>query len=127
MLRAVLCTDPPVEVAGVWWTTVAAQLDDGVMVTRRWVIIGVGVVAAAGLVTAAAVFGLQGVEAASWIAGVAGVVVGVAAIALSRPTVSSVRPSSAAAAVAGSRSVQTSGEISGVVSTGDGSVIIQHQ
>jgi hypothetical protein len=52
------------------------------MRTRRWTVIGLGVLVALGLAAAALSFGSQGIETASWIAGVASPVIAVAAVVL---------------------------------------------
>jgi hypothetical protein len=104
-------------------------VDDVVMRTRRWAIIGVGVAVAVGLATAAVVFGLQGVEVASWLAGVAGLVVAIAAVVVAPSGPSpAAGPASGAGTVtaSGARSV-AAGEISGIVSTGDDATNIQHR
>ncbi|OZV81671.1 hypothetical protein CA850_10945 [Micromonospora echinospora] len=101
------------------------------MRARRWVIVGMGGAVAAGLVVAAVLFGLQGVEVAGWLAGVASLVVAVTAVLLapsggSTPT----PPASASAEVrspAGSRSVVVRGDATGIVSTGDDTTNIQHR
>lgn len=98
----------------------AAPVDDSVVLRRQWVIIGVAAVVAAGLVVAAVVFGSRGVEVASWLAGVASLVVAVAAVVLAR----SGSPAPAAGgdrtvSSPGGRSVGAGGDVSGIVSTGD--------
>jgi hypothetical protein len=113
-----------------WMPVVAGVVDDAVMRMRRWVIIGVGGFVAVGLAVAALLFGLRGVEVASWLAGVGGVVVGVAAIVLA-PSSSAVPPAVAGSGVgasgSGSRSVRAGGEISGIVSTGDAATNTQRR
>jgi hypothetical protein len=94
-----------------------------VMRTRRWVIFGVGVLVAAGLAVAALVFGLRGVEVASWLAGSASLVVAIAAIVLTCPGSAAPAP----APSPGSRSVSAGGDISGIVSTGDHTTNTQHR
>ncbi len=101
-------------------------VDNVVMRTRRWVIIGVGGLVAAGLAVAAVVFGLRGVEVASWLAGVAGVVVGVAAVVLA-PGSAPTPPPGVGASESAAGSVHVGGEVSGIVSTGDGATNIQHR
>jgi hypothetical protein len=76
--------------------------------SRRWVVIGTGVAAAAGLAVTAFLFGREGVEAASWIAGVASLVVAVAAFVLV--------PGGGAPA---ERSVTVTGDVDGIISIGD--------
>jgi hypothetical protein len=101
--------------------------DDAVMGPRRWVIIGVGGAVAVCLGVAAAVFGLQGVEVASWLAGIAGVVVAVAAIVLApaappstpRPASPSTSQREARSTSSGERSISAGGNIDGIASTGD--------
>ncbi|WP_238015018.1 hypothetical protein KZZ52_33790 [Dactylosporangium sp. AC04546] len=88
-------------------------------VKRRWVIISSGVVIVMGLGVAALLFGLRGLEVASWLAGVGGFIASVVTLMLARPVHN-------AGASAASRSV-TAVEVSGVVSTGDNSVIIQQR
>ncbi len=69
--------------------------DDVVVGSRHWVVIGVGGAVAAGLLVVAAVlFGLQGVEVASWLAGVASFVVAVAALVLALPRNPAAAPNS---------------------------------
>ncbi|MEV6801394.1 hypothetical protein AB0M91_24080 [Micromonospora rifamycinica] len=99
------------------------MVDDAVMRIRRWVIFGVGVLVAAGLAVAALLFGLKGVEVASWLAGSASLVVAIAAIGLTRPG-----PAARAPALSpGSQSVSAGGDISGIVSTGDHTTNTQHR
>ncbi|PTA47443.1 hypothetical protein [Micromonospora sp. RP3T] len=95
------------------------------MRTRRWVIIGVGSAVATGLATTAVVFGLRGVEVASWLAGVASLVVAIAA-AVSAPSSSAPSPPKTTPGATGDRSV-TTGEISGIVSTGDNARNVQRR
>jgi hypothetical protein len=103
-------------------------VDDTVMGTRRWVIIGLGALVAAGLAVAALVFGLRGVEVASWVAGVGGLVVAVAAIVLAPSGSSAPAPTPGTTVCSsGSRSVSAGGEISGIVSTGDHTKNTQHR
>jgi hypothetical protein len=103
-------------------------VDDVVMLTRRWVIIGVGVLVAAGFAVAALVFGLRGVEVASWVAGIASLVVAVAAIVLARPGSPTPAPAPGTSSSSpGSRSVSAGGDISGIVSTGDHTNNTQHR
>ncbi|WP_121395772.1 hypothetical protein [Micromonospora sp. M71_S20] len=101
------------------------------MRSRRWVIIGVGGVAAAGLVVAAVVFGLQGVEVASWVAGVASLVVAVAAVVLApsgSPAAAATPPGAAAVPPpAGPGSIVAGGDITGIASTGDNATNTQHR
>jgi hypothetical protein len=89
--------------------------------TRRWVVIGTGAAAAAGLAAGAFFFGLQGVEVASWIAGVAALVVAVAAFVLA--------PDGTGAAPAGKaeRSVTVTGDVGGIISIGDNATNTQQR
>ncbi|MEH0975283.1 hypothetical protein V6U77_29595 [Micromonospora sp. CPCC 205546] len=112
----------------------ARLADDVVMLSRRWVVIGVGGVVAAGLVVAAVVFGWQGVEVASWLAGAASFVVAVAALVLApsgnptatpTPTAPVTPPPSAP--VAGPRSITVQGDLTGIASTGDNTTNTQHR
>ncbi|GAA3780187.1 hypothetical protein GCM10022379_53830 [Micromonospora maritima] len=83
-----------------------------------------GSAVATALATVAVVFGLRGVEVASWLAAVAGLVVAVAAVVLA--------PSPTASLPAGSagrsedRSVTAHG-ISGIASTGDNARNVQRR
>jgi len=107
---------------------VAGVVDDAVMQTRRWVVIGFGVVVAAGLAVAAVVFGLKGVEVASWVAAVAGVVVAVAAILLAPAAPSPPSsPGAVSSSSSGERSISAGGDISGIASTGDSSTNTQQR
>jgi hypothetical protein len=110
---------------------VAMVADDVVMGSRRWVIIGVGGVVAAGLVVAAVLFGLQGVEVASWLAAVASLMVAVAAVVLAPPVApASTPPTPDAGAVtppAGPGSIVVHGDLTGIASTGDNATNIQHR
>lgn len=105
---------------------VAVRFDDVVMLSRRWVIIGVGVAVAAGLGATALVFGLRGVEVASWLAAVAGLVVAVAAIVLA-PSGSSTPDPGPVAPSGGSGAINAGGDITGIASTGDNTTNIQHR
>jgi hypothetical protein len=89
------------------------------MGARRWVILSVGVVVAAGLGVAAWLFGEHGVEFASWLAGVAGLVVAAAALVVAWPGSSPSRSGSAP-------EVSVGRDNSGIISTGDGAQITQH-
>jgi hypothetical protein len=105
--------------------------DDAVMRSRRWVIIGVGVAVAAGLAVAAVLFGLRGVEVASWLAGIAGLMVAVAAVVLA-PSASPPPPppaprSAGSSSAMGERSISAGGDISGIASTGDNTTNEQHR
>lgn len=102
-----------------------------IMRSRRWVVIGVGGVVAAGLVVAAAVFGLQGVEVASWLTGAASFVVAVATpvlapsggpAAASTPTAAVMPPTAA-----GPRSITVQGDLTGIASTGDNTTNTQQR
>ncbi|MEU4569167.1 hypothetical protein [Micromonospora sp. NPDC023956] len=102
------------------------------MRSRRWVIVGVGGAVAAGLVVAAVLFGLQGVEVAGWLAGVASLVVAVTAVLLapsgaSTPTPAASAPDVATLPPAGPRSVVVTGDVTGIVSTGDSTTNTQHR
>ncbi|MEU4159675.1 hypothetical protein [Actinoplanes sp. NPDC026670] len=118
------------------------------MRTRRWVIIGTGAVAVAALITAAVLFGLRGVEAVSWIAGVASLVVAVAVMIVTWPSAGAgpaavqggaapERPAPEGGAAPqppapeghgpAARSVTVDGGVDGIVSTGDGTTNIQHR
>ncbi|MFG1804610.1 hypothetical protein ACGFI4_31150 [Micromonospora carbonacea] len=103
--------------------------DDVVMGSRRWVVIGVGGVVAAGLVVAAVMFGLQGVEVASWLAGAASFVVTVAALVLALPRNSAAAPPPAAVTppAAGPGSITVQGDLTGIASTGDNATNTQHR
>ncbi|MEU4626801.1 hypothetical protein AB0G04_43325 [Actinoplanes sp. NPDC023801] len=90
--------------------------------TRRWVVIGTGVTAAAGLAAGAFFFGLEGVEAASWIAGVASLVVAVAAFVLAPGA-----GTPAAGDPAAARSVTVTGDVGGIVSIGDNATNTQQR
>ncbi|WP_091654241.1 hypothetical protein [Micromonospora pallida] len=99
------------------------------MRSGRWLIIGVGVTVAGGLVAAAVLFGLQGVEVASWLAGVASLAVAVSAVALAP---SGVRASDSGGADAvtppsGPRSVAVGGDLTGIASTGDNTTNTQQR
>jgi hypothetical protein len=115
------------------WPAVAMVADDVVMRSRRWLIIGVGGVVAAGLVVAAVVFGLQGVEVASWLAGAASFVVAVAALVLAPSGNPAATPTPTAAApvtpppAAGPRSITVQGDLTGIASTGDNTTNTQHR
>ncbi|WP_416904617.1 hypothetical protein [Micromonospora echinospora] len=91
------------------------------MRSRRWVVVGVGGAVAAGLVVAAVLFGLQGVEVAGWLAGVASLVVAVTAVLLAPSGASKPAPAASGEVrpPAGSRSVVVRGDVTGIVSTGD--------
>ncbi|MEV0611522.1 hypothetical protein AB0I61_34790 [Polymorphospora rubra] len=97
------------------------------MGTRRWVIFGVGVTVAAGLAVAALMFGLRGVEVAGWLAGVASLVVAVAAVVLAAPPRSSAPSSGPMASAGGAGSIHAGGDITGIASTGDDTTNIQHR
>jgi hypothetical protein len=101
--------------------------DDVLMRTRRWVVIGFGVVVAAGLAVAAVLFGLRGVEVASWLAGVAGLVAAVAAVVLAPAGSPPVPRPGPPAAGGGPRSVTVGGDVGGIVSTGDGTTNVQQR
>ncbi|NBE82152.1 hypothetical protein GVV04_14405 [Micromonospora sp. NEAU-HG-1] len=97
------------------------------MGSRRWVIVGVGGGVAAGLVVAAVLFGLRGVEVASWLAGVASLLVAVTAVVLSPAWTPTPTPSTVPTPPAGSGSVVVAGDVTGIVSTGDSGTNIQHR
>ncbi|MGY3520961.1 hypothetical protein ACVMYR_32175 [Micromonospora sp. PTRAS2] len=104
--------------------------DDVVMGSRRWVVIGVGGLVAAGLVVVAVVFGLQGVEVASWLAGAASFVVAVAALVLApsgNPAVAPTPPAVVTPPVAGPGSITVQGDLTGIASTGDNATNTQHR
>ncbi|MFJ8691073.1 hypothetical protein [Micromonospora wenchangensis] len=104
--------------------------DDVVMGSRRWVVIGVGGVVAAGLVVAAVVFGLQGVEVASWLAGAASFVVAVAALVLAPsggPAATPTPPAAVTPPAAGPGSITVQGDLTGILSTGDNATNTQHR
>ncbi|WP_232290334.1 hypothetical protein [Micromonospora sp. ATCC 39149] len=104
--------------------------DDVVMGSRRWVVIGVGGVVAAGLVVAAVVFGLQGVEVASWLAGAASLVVAVAALVLApsgNPAATPTPPATVTPPAAGPGSITVRGDLTGIASTGDNATNTQHR
>jgi hypothetical protein len=111
---------------------VAVLVNDGVMKRQRWVIIGVGLVVTVGLAVAALLFGLRGIEVASWLAGVASLVAAVAAIMLSRSTPAPpVTPAGAGpqgpVTASGAGSVAAGRDITGVASTGDNATNIQQR
>jgi hypothetical protein len=110
---------------------VVPVVDDGVMKRQRRVIIGVGLVVTAALAVAALLFGLRGVEAASWLAGVASLVVAVAAMVLARPSAQLVSPADPVprgpVKASGKGSVAAGENISGIASTGDDAINIQRQ
>ena len=110
---------------------VATVVDDMGMRSRRWLIVGVGGVVTAGLVVAAVVFGLQGVEVASWLAGAASFVVAVAALVLAPSGNRAAAPTPTAVATpppaAGPGAVTVQGDVTGIVSTGDTTTNIQHR
>ncbi|MFF5077986.1 hypothetical protein ACFY36_13105 [Actinoplanes sp. NPDC000266] len=92
---------------------VAAVTDDVVMVLRRWVIIGAGIVSVAAVGVTAWLFGPDGVEYASWLAGIAGLMITAGTLALARqhqgrPEIQSL-PSS----------IHITGSNDGILSTGD--------
>ncbi|MFI7438318.1 hypothetical protein [Micromonospora haikouensis] len=104
--------------------------DDVVMGSRRWVIIGVGGLVAAGLVVVAVVFGLQGVEVASWLAGAASFVVAVAALVLAPsggPPATPTPPAAVTPQAAGPGSITVQGDLTGIASTGDNATNTQHR
>jgi peptidoglycan/LPS O-acetylase OafA/YrhL len=70
----------------VWCGVVLCGQTGGVTTSRRWVIGIVGVVVVAGLVVAAVVWGRDGVEAASWLAGVASLLVAVVTLLVTVPS-----------------------------------------
>ena len=91
-------------------------------------IIGVGVLVAAGFAVAALVFGLRGVEVASWVAGIASLVVAVAAIVLAPPgSTAPAPPPGSSSSASGSRSVSVAGDAHGIISTGDHTTNTQHR
>jgi hypothetical protein len=106
-------------------------VDDVAMRARRWVIVAVGGAVAAGLVVAAVLFGLQGVEVASWLAGIASLVVAITAVLLAPTGASTPAPAASASAevrpAAGPRSVVVHGDVTGIVSTGDDTTNTQHR
>jgi membrane protein implicated in regulation of membrane protease activity len=91
-------------------------------------------VVAVGLAVAALLFGRKGVEVASWLAGVASLVVAVAAVVLARsaqsvPSSDAGRrgPVTASGTGQGSGPVAAGGDISGIASTGDNATNIQQR
>lgn len=100
--------------------------------SRRWTIFAIGGVAAFGLAAAAALFGVRGIEVASWLAGVASFVVAVLALLMARPggggvdhgTRSEPGPSVQAT---GARSIAVGGDVGGIASTGDSSTLDQQR
>ena len=115
---------------------VVRLVNDGVMKQQRWVIIGMGLVVTVALAVAAVLFGLRGIEVASWLAGVASLVVAIAAVVIARsaPTPPAPPPGPAPAAeprgpvtASGKGSVAAGGDIGGIASTGDDAINIQHR
>lgn len=110
---------------------VAPVVDDGVMKRQRRVIIGVGSVVTAALAMAALLFGLRGVEAVSWLAGVASLIVAVAAMVMARPSAQPMapanRPPRGPVTAPTKGSVVAGGNIGGIASTGDDAINIQQQ
>lgn len=90
-----------------------------------------GLTVTAALAVAALLFGLRGVEAASWLAGVASLVVAIAAMLLAPPSVQPEEPAAPAprgsVTASGEGSVATGGDVSGIASTGDDTINIQRQ
>ncbi|MFI6163454.1 hypothetical protein ACIA59_26335 [Micromonospora haikouensis] len=108
----------------------AMVADDVVMGSRRWVVIGAGGVVAAGLVVVAVVFGLQGVEVASWLAGAASFVVAVAALVLApsgNPAAAPTPPAAVTPPAAGPGSITVQGDLTGIASIGDNATNSQHR
>ncbi|MBO4210880.1 hypothetical protein GSF22_33550 [Micromonospora echinofusca] len=100
------------------------------MGSRRWVVIGTGGAVTAGLLVAAVLFGLQGVEVASRLAGAASFVVAVAALVLALPRNSAAAPTPPAAVTplaAGPGPITVQGELGGIASTGDSATKTQHR
>lgn len=104
-------------------TASAASDNDGEVTARRRIVIGAAAAITAGLTLAAVLFGMRGVEAASWLAGVAGLVVAIAAFVLAPHP----NPGGGESQVPGAGSVTVSGDLGGIASTGDGATNIQRQ
>ncbi|WP_329101502.1 hypothetical protein OG792_21230 [Micromonospora sp. NBC_01699] len=99
---------------------------------RRWTVFAVGGIATLGSAVAAVLFGVRGIEVASWLAALASFVVAVAALLLARAGGASVDRGSGlepglSVHSAGVRSIAVGGDIGGIASTGDSSTVGQHR
>jgi len=100
--------------------------------SRRWAIFVVGGIAALGSALAAVLFGVRGIEVASWLAGVSSFVVAVATLVTALPAGGDAEHESKPEAgssvqAAGERSIAVGGDVSGIASTGNNSTLVQER